>query len=524
MTNLPLDFSTGGLTLDDRGYKQQTFLGASIRNFNLKAGFGDESSTLSIELIEDEYNKSDGKEQGKGADVYHNGKYDKFVPPFIGSPVFFTFGKDYANVAAAYRNIFDYTYSGTVQEFRGGVTLEASTSYESVSDINRSDLAGNEYYDPDAKQTFTVVDDNNIGREHIVFGGILQSFVEQSSTGGNRVYSAKISDPREILNSVQIILNNYTGGINKTDNIFNVYGFLEHNASTTTVDFVGGADAEDPVVRTVEDDGQVVYKGTDTYASSDVLYSGFPITGTGFSRRSDRGMPYYRISQGVNWLIGNTEDLPQEYKNMSFGDKINFRGLKYIVDLSGLPAMPDFYSLDYDSMNLLDLCLEICEVTNTDLFVTLLPIIDEPACNSAFNHNLTLGTDNTDDLIAGMIRVEAIERKKQPSLGSVKDYINGLVSSGIYIKNSDTGYELSNITTDKFVVGAQESNIHFFSGNSDRDNSTLIKKNSTGNESSNGDQWLLQTATEQQIIPYYGTLGNNCVSIPRARGSYQQIL
>ena len=46
MDDLPQEFSTGGLTLEDRGYKQQTFCGASIRSFNIKAGFEDESSSF----------------------------------------------------------------------------------------------------------------------------------------------------------------------------------------------------------------------------------------------------------------------------------------------------------------------------------------------------------------------------------------------------------------------------------------------------------------------------------------------
>ena len=210
---------------------------------------GDESSTLSVELIEDEYNQADSTEQGKGADAYHNGKHDKFVPPFIGSPVFFTFGKDYATVAEAYEGVYEHIYSGaynpdgSIASFGDGVTLQGIESLgpdQTIADIDRSSLGPNQYYDADKNMIMEVVQDQHIGREHLTFGGILQSFVEQSTTGGNKTYSAKVTDPREILNSVQLILNNYTGGINQTDNIFNLYGFLEHNPTSTTVDFLGG--------------------------------------------------------------------------------------------------------------------------------------------------------------------------------------------------------------------------------------------------------------------------------------------
>ena len=514
--NIPAEFSTGGLTLEDRGYKQQTFLGASIRNFTMSAGFGDESSTLSVDLVEDEYNKSDGTAKGEGADVYHNGKHDEFVPPFVGSPVFFTFGKDYADINEAFTGVFEYIYeSGTTSS---GVTLTDGSYSGAISGVKLEDLQENEYYDIERSGTVIVEqDDGNIGRGHITFGGILQSFVETRSPQGNSVYSAKISDPREILNSVNLILNNFTGSINKTDNLFNIYGFLEHNPSADTIEELGGENSKDVVTRNVSAEGEVSYSGTDTFGGS-----GFPITGTGFSRRSDRGIPFYRVAQSINSLLGTTADLPEEYKDMSFGDKINFRGLKYVVDLAGLPPVPDFYSLDFDSMTLLDLCLEICDITNTDLYVTLLPVLNFGKWTDLYTKNETASPD---DLVVGIIRVDSIDRKKQPEIGAIQSYLKDLKEDEIYVKNSDVGFELSNITTDKFIVGGQECNMHFFSANSDKDKINQAGKKADGVQQQNlGDQWNLSNGLEQQIIPYYGNLGNNCISPPRGWGAYQQIL
>ena len=44
---------------------QQTFLGASIASFSISAGFGTSSSTLGVELAEDQYNGSDGTPRGQ---------------------------------------------------------------------------------------------------------------------------------------------------------------------------------------------------------------------------------------------------------------------------------------------------------------------------------------------------------------------------------------------------------------------------------------------------------------------------
>ena len=81
--------SVGGWTSGNEGFIQQTFLGASIRSFNVSAGFGDSTSTMGIELVNDEFNKSDGSGLGKGDDPYHSGNGDGFNPPVVGSPVFF---------------------------------------------------------------------------------------------------------------------------------------------------------------------------------------------------------------------------------------------------------------------------------------------------------------------------------------------------------------------------------------------------------------------------------------------------
>lgn len=69
--------SQGGWTEESQGFPQQTFLGASIRSFDISAGFGDSSSQLNLDLVNDEYNKSDGTPIGLGDDkpnsVAHTG-------------------------------------------------------------------------------------------------------------------------------------------------------------------------------------------------------------------------------------------------------------------------------------------------------------------------------------------------------------------------------------------------------------------------------------------------------------------
>ena len=99
-------------------------------------------------------------------------------------------------------------------------------------------------------------------------------------------------------------------------------------------------------------------------------------TGTGFSRRNERGLPFFRIAQGINALLGHYGELPEELKG--FGGTVSARNLNYAVDLSDLPLLPPLKYVDYDSISLLDLCQEICDELNHEMLVVLLPILDHP--------------------------------------------------------------------------------------------------------------------------------------------------
>ncbi len=468
---------------------QQTFLGASIRSFSMNGGFGDTSSTLSVDLIVDEYNHSDRLPQGEGDDVYHSGNGDGFVPPMVGSPVYFKFGKTLATVEQAYRLTFDELYK--------------------------------------VNTTFTPP---YVGSGHVVFGGILQSYVQNRGPGGNPLYTVQVTDPREILSNVTLILNNYAGTSYNTKNLFNIYGFLEHNMSTALSGQLQSAfGSPNFLTLNTDSNGLIYYSGSnslqyplDCFVNTSPLffqsYKAFPVTGTGFSRRGPNGIPYYRVAQAVNSLLSTQYDLPVEYQKRGFGKVINFRGYNYVVDFSGLPTLPPLYFLDFDQINLLDLALEICDVASSDLFVSLLPVIpNHVVCSHLNNFNTQQPPSG---MIHGIIRLDSIDRSHAPRYGSIKKYIESLSGVGIYVENEDIGFELSNVVTDKFVVGAQEIETHFFSSNSDRDTVDARARDS----SNNGKQWILEDQLKQQIIPYYGLLGNKAVSIPKGWGSYQQIL
>jgi hypothetical protein len=565
--------SVAGWTSGNEGFKHQTFLGASIRSFNVNAGFGDSSSTVGIELVNDEFNKSDRSGFGKGDDAYHNGVHDNFNPPVVGSPVFFKFGRNFADVEQAFRRDFDQIYNTNT------INMPANP-FPIINGVFpiRTQIDG--YYLMDsnpAAGTSRWIDKTALldpttewrGFSHFTFGGILQSWTENQSSAGNPLYSVKLTDPREILSNAELIFNNYQGTTYNNKNLFNIYGFLEHDPSDELLDSLERESLTKDVLqkKVNQRTGEVTYVGNDeyTFPADATIYSppvfnlfpgpenfatvsgAFPITGQGFSRRGENGIPWYRVRQGIEALFSSNSELPKEYRDAGFGGTIDFRGHNYVVDWRGIPTedIPQTYYLDFDNLNMLDLAQELCDVLSRELYVSLLPVINHPACSFLYQGNqdvikkaslirpansperdLILGSG----LIAGIIRIDSIDKKSQPQYGAVTNYLDSLEGNDIFVESRDVGFEVANVTTDKFVAGAQEVDMYYFNTLRDRDN-YLERLKAAGDpkgvqrlEQLGHDKWTLDTNLKQQILPFYGFIGDKAVTIPRGFGSYQQIM
>tara|TARA_Y100001963_G_scaffold40211_1_gene56341 strand:+ start:25734 stop:31181 length:5448 start_codon:yes stop_codon:yes gene_type:complete len=643
--SIPTSYSAGGWTYGNEGFAQQTFLGASIRDFTLNAGFGQTSSSLSLNLIEDEYNVSDKTIMGYGDDYYHNGKKDIFNPPTVGAPVYFKFGKNHARVDQVWQTVYNQTYidpaTGKHYELPnalplselfdsesigfGGAdgveTIENTSSetyrqkaetppekepYDKINSIGRKFYRGVEgavgqiyptlpiltTSDPTADNEWIdktkFLDTDHCGSGHLAFGGILQSFTENKGSSAAPAYAVNVSCPKELLGNVQLILSNYAGTTFNNANMLNIYGFLEHNPSDALFDaleayydngVIGGLKNTTPrlneVTRRIKPvlftdpnplaspaiypkggelfkvvnpaNGVVSYVGDDLWSKSyvyptpqvaggggivDALPSTtFPITGTGFSRRNEEGIPIYRVVQAMSALMNYDGKLPLEYVQAGYGGPINFRGFNYVVDLTGLPLdmISPFYRLNYEQMTLLDFCSEICDITSHEMFVTLMPVIDHPSVEFVNDYNKWLAGNDPEwksKIISGVIRVQGINKTAKPTYGTIKAVIDRITSNDNNVVNSDLGFELSNVVTDKFIVGANEVKMHYFSTNKDRDTLQVRRARSgfTNALPQSYQQWYHWKSLQQQVLPFYGFLGKEALTIPRGWGAFQQIL
>lgn len=138
--------------------------------------------------------------------------------------------------------------------------------------------------------------------------GILTNIDENVSESGNRLFEVVLTDPRQFLEGVTLILDGYAGQVHNVPNLFNIYGYLEG-----------------------------------------IEY--------GYSQRNSAGIPWGKVAEGVNALMLN--------------GGITNRNNSYNLDLSGLPVIDPSYRLTDTNMSLLDLIEETCEVANHDYLIEL---------------------------------------------------------------------------------------------------------------------------------------------------------
>lgn len=144
--------------------------------------------------------------------------------------------------------------------------------------------------------------------EDWMFDGILTNVKETKSESGNRLWEVVVSDPRELLSGVQMIISGYSGYTYNVPNLYNVYGYLES-------------------------------------------------TGYGNSGINSAGIQWRTIRDTVMYLNQITP--------------IYLAGVPYFIDLSLLPDIPNDYRISSTNISILDFIQEICTLANADFTVIM---------------------------------------------------------------------------------------------------------------------------------------------------------
>lgn len=196
--------------------------------------------------------------------------------------------------------------NSTVTSFTASIGWGETPSQVSISLVD--DPAMNDSFDP-----------GYVGRPCVFsfgdfsFTGIIQSFTDRISTGGY-THEVVLTDPREILEGTQLILDGYLGAV-PIPNLLNIFGYLES-------------------------------------------------FGFGSSQKNETGIPWKNIRYAIQQLTALSQ---QE----TYGGPIYFISSRYIVDLSLLPNVPEDYRIGGDSISILQFISEICEAGGCDYYISM---------------------------------------------------------------------------------------------------------------------------------------------------------
>lgn len=364
-------------------FKQTLFLGCSVKSFSCTMGWNEQSTSITVELVEDPCKPVGAKDKvyypKPGVHKFWNKADPGFSFPSIGSPVYFRIG------------------AGT---------------------------------DPANTEDFE-------------FAGVVQSWTQTNSSDGNPTYSVNISDPRFLLQNLEIIISDYAGSVENVYNLVNAYGYLESDFGYLCYDaFIGGAKFGSPAgPATVGPWGfggaLSNENGTPWAALKPAIQS--LLTGNNGSAGARAYSPHsYAVFRGnsnipTEYMGELAADLDIGPQNTSNGWNGNGKAATYYVDISEIPFAPTFYRLSGPSMNLLDIISQVSSDAGCDYYVELMitPQLDK------------------------IIKIRCAKRRTQPTLGTnppageIADFIDA--QTGVTTKN--LGRELRNEPTQVFLYG-----------------------------------------------------------------------
>ena len=264
--------------------------------------------------------------------------------------------------------------------------------------------------------------------------GIIQSWTQKKGANGNPTFSIKLSDPRVVLDSVQIIVDDYVSSVNNLYNLINVYGYLE------------ATDLDCPTV------------------TVNGVQFGSPAGGFGGSSVNSRGIPWNKIKGALNVLTSAQTKVTNQWSPYgrilyvganpakdSYGviaadaSDTNLTTLygasqyiaEYLIDTTELPTITDDYRINGPSLSFTDLIKKVCTDFGLDYYIELIPV----------NYGGTLYK---------IIKVRTASRRSQPSLNAISTFVNN--ATGVI--NNTVGREIRNEATSVFLVGGKEQQLY----------------------------------------------------------------
>jgi hypothetical protein len=394
-------------------YRQTIFLGSSVQSVSCSLGMNEQSSTLTVTLVDDPCVVP----ENEPAKVYfpRPGQFREtrqadpgFLRPVVGSPVYFRLG-------------------GEPEE--------------------------GEDFDPSNPDIFE-------------FSGIIQSWNIDHSTNGNPVYTVQIIDPRSLLQQTQVIVSDYADRVYHGTpnppmiNIINAYGWMEHHSDQLCpYTLVSGATFGSPAggfggsrnnrlgtpfnllkeaipYLLNKKVGKTAGMSANELINPEIKFSPWGMIGMRGPNLQADFVDFEGSREGFGLLYNPSDDLI--VSGFRDGHGI-YEGLVsgYYLDISEVPFAPEYYRIAGPSVNILDLVTETCRQAACDFYIEL--IVNKQ--NQKF------------------IKVRTISRAFSPSLGTIESMINDPTNEG-HVIAKNIGHELRNEPTSVFMYGGYRQTVY----------------------------------------------------------------
>ena len=420
-------------------YSQTLFLGCSITNFNMSVGWGADSSSITVSLVED---KSYHPQAAQFNPLNTLAGSINALPSNAPSNALEVNGTSVSDDAnknlhrTISTSILRQNNNLDLGKIRWPSTATGAKMYSTGPDPGFFGLA----YDIIGVPAYFKFDDG------IVFGGLITGWRATGSQGGSPTYEVELKSFANLLEGCQLIIDNYIGSIStiindtiavpslsagdytgsikrgNIPNVFNIYGYLESFGFGTSGKTESGVSALQIYTALKDLTGGTQNK----YSPYGAIVTKNPTTVAGgpvdTTTAAINSIKLYEC--GLCLTKMGVDGIRRSLLKLDLGDPLT----------DGVPIPPNDLYISSSTMSIMEFITQICNGSGKDFYVSF-------------------GLDNS---YSGVIKIKTVSKRSQPPKDIIKSVVSNLVTQGIKVNSFNYGQEFSNEKTRSMYIGAQQ--------------------------------------------------------------------
>lgn len=214
-------------------------------------------------------------------------------------------------------------------------------------------------------------------RAGIEYAGLVESWTTKYDKDGNPVYSVKIVDPRIVLENTQVIVNDFPGTTSGVWNLINAYGFVESlgsSCATSPAGAIGGVTSDNVIGNIANERGMSwndikcavqTLTSAQNRATADLSYGGYC---------NDARLTYVGPTTGNDGYGILAKDSTITDPAFTGIANANLNVQYYTVDLTEIPFSPNYYKISGPNISLMEIISQVCQDAGCDYYIELLPV------------------------------------------------------------------------------------------------------------------------------------------------------